>query len=59
MLLEGVFGPARSAAPVDSVAMRKWGADNRVPVVPGTATEFADGREFTRSIVSLRTKYGF
>lgn len=33
--------------------------DNRVPVVPGTATAFADGREFTRSILSLSGKYCF
>lgn len=33
--------------------------DNVAGAVPGTPTAFADGREFTRSIVSLSGKYSF
>jgi hypothetical protein len=35
-----------------------WAA-NQSPVVPGTATAYADGREFTRHLVSLGLKYAF
>lgn len=34
-------------------------AESLVTVVPGTSTAFADGREFTRSLVSLSAKYSF
>jgi long-subunit fatty acid transport protein len=33
--------------------------ENKVAVVPGTQTAYADGREFTRHMVSLSVKYAF